>query len=1118
MQFHALCDLYIGKYKEALIKMLLVMKLTTFFLFVTVLQVSANSFSQKIDLNEKNVAIEKVFSLIKQQTGYTFAYTESILKKAKQVTIFVKNGTILEVLDKCFRDQPFTYVIIEKTVVVKPITSFAINSEVLAVQKAIVQNINGRVVTDDGSRLQGASVVLRPGNKTTVTDDQGTFSFRDVAKGNYRLEISYVGYKTIIRQLSVGQNEVNISITLEQLSDDLSDVVVVGFGTQKKVNLTGAVSMVNAKQLEGVPAPNAGILLQGRMPGVAIQQGTGQPGRDGPRILIRGLGTMNNSKPMVLIDGIESTMDDINPLDIETVNVLKDAASAAIYGTRAANGVILITTKRGKSGTPRVSYNTFLGKQNPVSLPEIVSSADHARLENEGNLNAGLPLAYTEEEIRKFEDGSDPYNYPNTNWLDSMLSGTGLLQSHSLSIAGGTEASRYMLSLGYFDQQGLMKQANYNRYNLRFNLDSKVSKWLTVGLNTSFSRREVEEPTMPLFSSGIGQYFRQAIMIPTTYPNKDKDGLYVSSGDGNILAAIEKGGSYLGKSSHAMGSVFGEITIVEGLTLKGLMGVDYTFNDDKTHFKSIEYSGGLYQGPNQVRDYLDRATMITLQSYLTYVKQVGNHGVKVLLGVSREAADYQTTQAYRNTFPNDEINQIDAGAAQSMTNSGNAREVNLGSYFGRINYDYDDRYLLEVTMRRDGSSKFASQYRWGTFPSFSIGWRISGEEFMRNVELVSEMKLRASWGMLGNHNINDYLYQSKIQLGRNYPFGQTMYDGGAQTQAEIVDITWETATSWNIGLDFNLFKRNLLSASIDYYNRYTNDILAPVPVSVAFGLPAPVVNAGAMNNRGVEVQLTHRNSIGNVDYNVSANMAVNNNEVKKYPKPALGTTIRNVGESWDAWYGYEWIGIYQTDEEAEASPHIVGAPVKAGDLIFKDQNGDKVVDAADRIVLGRQIPRLTYGFSAGAAFKNFDFSAFFQGAGQSFNQLGGTMWPLEKGNGGASLKMHFDRTIVENGRVTKLGHYPRTLTGGNQSHNNQMSSFRLFKTDYLRLKNLQIGYNFPSSIKDKLNLQTLRIYLSGTNLLTFTKYPVGFDPELLGTNNYVYPQVSFYTFGLNVNL
>jgi TonB-linked SusC/RagA family outer membrane protein len=620
---------------------------------------------------------------------------------------------------------------------------------------------------------------------------------------------------------------------------------------------------------------------------------------------------------------------------------------------------------------------------------------------------------------------------------------------------------------------------------------------------------------MAFASSGINQFFRQAIMIPSTYRNKDQDGLYVSSGDGNIIAAMEQGGKFLGKSTRATGSIFSEVNIIRGLTLRGVMGIDYTFNDDKTHFKSVSYSGGLFQGPNQVRDNLDRSTIITLQSYLTYIKEMGNHGLKVLIGIQREAAEYTISQLYRNTFPSNEINQIDAGAAQSMTNRGNSREVNIGSYFGRINYDFQNKYLFEATMRRDASSKFASDFRWGTFPSFSMGWRISAEEFMSIVNLVKDLKIRASWGRLGNHNINDYLYLSRIQLGLNYPFGQTMYDGAAQTQAEIADITWETATSWNVGVDATFFENNLLTASIDYYNRYTDNILAPVPVSVAFGLPAPVVNAGAMSNRGIELMLSHRNTLGALEYNVSANMAMNENIVEKYPKPALGQTIRSVGESWDAWYGYEWIGIYQTDEEAKASAHVVGAPVEAGDLIFKDQNGDGIVDATDRIVLGDQIPRLTYGFNFGFAFKNFDFTAFLQGAAGGYNQLGGTMWPLEKGNGGATLKMHFDRTIVEDGRVIKQGHYPRTLTGGNQSHNNQMSSFRLFETDYLRLKNLQIGYNVPATVIGPL--QSIRVYFSGTNLFTLTKYPKGFDPEIIGTNNYVYPQVSFYTLGLNVN-
>lgn len=968
------------------------------------------------------------------------------------------------------------------------------------------KKISGTVLDETGLPVIGANVVQKGTTNGIITDIDGRFSL-DIPEDAV-LEISYIGYLT--QSMPVG-NKFSFQITLREDTQKLDEVVVVGFGTQKKVNLTGAVSAVSGEQLSGLPATNVANMLQGKLPGVSITSETGQPGREGTSIRIRGVGTMNNSDPMVLVDGLECSMNDVNPNDIENISVLKDAAAASIYGTRAANGVILITTKRGKAGKPTLTYNGYVGWQKAVRKPHHLSSSQYAELYNEGRINEGAAPAYTAEDIEKYRNGSDPDNYPNTKWMDLLLQGSGFTHNHNVSLNGGTEDTKYAVSLAYYNQEGLINNASHERYNVRVNLDSKVTKWLTFGINSSLSRREIIAPTNP-FSNDIGQFFRQANRIPNTFVNQYSDGTYGRHIDGNPIAWIEAGGKATSAYSHVVGSAFGEIKIIDGLTLKGVAGIDYNFDDGKTHIKEITYGDGSVQGPNSVEDYLERWTTVTLQGLLNYQKQIGKHSFKGMLGVSRESYKKNLTKAYRRNFPSNELTELDGGSTNGWTNSGSALEANIGSYFGRINYDYAGKYLLEFNLRSDGSSKFAKGHRWGTFPSFSAGWRISEESFMKNLDWLDNLKIRGSWGKLGNHRTDDYQYIAMIALGENYNFNNVVADGAVQTKANNSDITWETTKELDLGFDAG-FKNNLINVSFDYYDRYTDNILAVVPVSLLFGLDAPVSNAGAMRNRGIELSLGHTYKIGNVEYDINGYMAYNKNKVEKYPNPDKGDKIKMEGYAWDSFYGYECIGIFMSDEEA-ANSAVHSVYSKAGDLKFKDQNNDGKIDAEDRVVLGNTIPNITYGFNLNMKYRDFDFLASFQGVADVYRTVDTEMmWGFV--NGQNATERHLDRTIVENGRVTQLGHFPRILI--NQSHNRVMSSFLAMNASYLRLKNLQIGYNLPQSLLKSIHLNRARLYVSGQNLLTFTKFPNDFDPEVKsGSGGYSYPQVAIYSIGLDI--
>lgn len=967
------------------------------------------------------------------------------------------------------------------------------------------RSIKGKIIDKSGIGLPGVSIVVKGTTNGAISDSEGKYALTDVPS-DASLLFSFVGMKS---QEILVADKTTINITMLEDAIGIEEVVAVGYGTQKKVNMTGSVSSVSAKELKGMPANNVASMMQGRMPGVTITQNTGQPGKEGITIRIRGVGTMNNSDPMILVDGLESTMSDVNPADIESISTLKDASAASIYGTRAANGVILITTKRGAEGTPKISYNAYVGTQKAMNLPQHLSSSEYAMLLNEGLKNEGKSPQFSQAEIDALKNG----NAPNTDWLDLLLQGSGFTQNHNLSLTGGTTAAKYMISLAYYNQEGLVKNTSQDRYTVRINFDSKVTGWMKFGINSSLAQRQIIQPTNPFVGIGVDQFFRQANRIPNTIANKNAEGVFIKSHvDGNPIAWIEAGGEGTSIYSHVLGSSFLEVELMKGLSVKGLAGIDYSIDDGRTHVKTITYADGIVQGPNSKEDYLGRDMTTTLQLTINYEKKIQNHLVKVLLGSARESYSQFITKGYRKNFPSDLLTDLDAGSTEGMSANGSSLETRLGSYFGRLNYDYMGKYLFEATVRRDASSKFSPALRNAIFPSFSAGWRLSEESFMKDIAWLNNLKLRGSWGKLGNHKTDSYQYLSTIAAGQGYPFFGTMVDGASQTKANNPNITWETTTELDFGLDAGLFN-GLLTFGMDYYDRLTEDILTKLPVSSVYGLSAPVSNVGAMSNKGIELQLGHTNKIGNFDYSVSAYGAYNKNKVITYPNPSTGDQVYREGDPWGAFFGYECIGKFQTDAEAQSLPNRTGSE-KAGDLRYKDQDLDGKITSKDKIVIGTTIPSVTYGFTIDAKYRQFDLSAFFQGAAdvyRTFNRE--LMWGFIDG-ANAQVK-HLDRTIVENSKIVKEGHFPRVLPN-NYAINSALSTFSVMKSDYLRMKNIQLGYTLPKSII-KNKIERARVYVSGQNLLTFTKFPNDADPEVAsGYASYAYPQVKFYTIGLDV--
>lgn len=977
------------------------------------------------------------------------------------------------------------------------------------------------VITDatNGEPLQGVTVQVDETMIISITDTDGRYSIQ-APSNNSVLVFTFTGYE---KRTEVVNGRSTISLSLSPQARGLEEVVVIAYGTAKKINLTGSVSNISSEQLESRPVTNVTSALQGTMPGVTVTQSNGQPGRDGGTIRIRGIGTLNNSNPMVVVDGVVSSMNTINPEDIASISVLKDAASAAIYGSRAANGVILITTKKGKSGETKLNYNAYLGVQSPTRLPDFVDSWQAATLFNQVQRNEGRPVRYTEEEIEKFRNGSDPDNYPNTDWLDLLYQGRGLQQNHYLSMTGGGEKTNYLFSLGYFGQEGVVEHTGNERFTARLNLSSQIKDRLTVGGNFSYTRGMLHEPVNP-YTGDFSQIFRQANRIGRTVPYKYSNGYYGYIADGNPIAWLDLNSQNKIQSHNINAVVNADLEIVKGLHLKPLLGYRMDISQTQKFVKDIQYydwktgDPTMYQGPNNATSYSDFNNVVTLQALLDYSIDLGKHSLYGLAGYSQEYTRFNWLQAYRKNFLNNELGEISAGPAEGQVATGSANELALQSYFGRVTYNYDERYLFEGNLRYDGSSRFGPGNRWGLYPSLSAGWNISREAFFEPLQhAVNSLKLRGSWGMLGNQNIaGNYPYVTTISGNQNYTFGGSIAPGIAPTRGANALIQWETTEQSNVGLDAG-FLNQRLTFSAEYFVKNTSDILLSIPVGSAFGLSAPVQNAGAVQNRGWEFTAAWQDRAGEFSYEIGANAAFIQNEVTdlKGTGPIInGFRFMEVGFPINSFYGYETLGIFQTQKEVDEHAKQTGGKIGPGDLKYKDQNGDGVINGKDRVYLGTYFPKITYGINASAAYKGFDLTLFFQGAGGVKGFVQGEILGEAGDKVGKPTSILLDAWTPENPNSD----FPRLWSTYTQNNPmNTPSSFWIRDAGYIRLKNLQIGYTLPERMLAKVGVDKARIYYSGQNIFTASQFYDWVDPEApAGERGYSYPQVLVNTIGINL--
>ena len=1001
--------------------------------------------------------------------------------------------------------------------------------------------VSGVVTDEAGEPLIGVSVLVKGTTLGNITDLNGRFSL-DVPEGSI-LEISYIGYKT----QSIKAQREPMNIVLKEDAQKLDEVVVVGFGTQKKVNLTGSVSAVTGDDISKRPVANAAILLQGQIPGLRVNQGLGQPGGEGTSFRIRGQGTFSSagSDPLILINGVPGSMTNLDPSVIESVSVLKDAASAAIYGARAANGVILVTTKQGAVGDKvHISYHGNVGLHTPTKLYDrVTNSVEYMELANLAWKNSGTGKQYTQDQINLYRNNVGDPQYPNFDWQDYMFR-TAVVQTHNLSMAGSTEKTTYNVALNFVDQPGTMRGFKYRKYNATIDLTARITNFIKVGTYANLMYGETEQPRQgqnDAFLSTLSQ-------APTYMPWLPDDGTGIrrwtssaysfESHNKNMPAIIGDNAMKRDNNFDINAQLWLEINLAQGLTWYTKGAARLQSNKSKDWRGSTTYTYDYHTGERSSE--LDKGGLglsvgdgrrfyTNLYSYLKYdLSLVDNaHNFSLMVGYNQESEKYETLNAYRKDFAFD-LPVLNAGGTADWSNSGGEEEWAIQSLFGRFNYDFKERYLFEANMRYDGTSRISDENRWGVFPSFSVAWRATEEEFIKNLNLnwLNNFKLRGSWGQLGNQNIGLYPYQAMISGVDDYPFTKTsdgVIIGYQQTAYANRNIKWETTTITDIGFDLQVFDG--LSVTFDWYKKTTDDILRSSQVSSLLGLSAPTVNNGSVENKGIEVALNYANMVKGgtfrgFRYNAGVYFDRSRNKLTEFGAEEIGSySIKREGLPYDEYYMLECIGVFADQAEINASPKQFNDNTQPGDLKYKDISGpdgkpDGVIDNYDRRTFSGRFPGFEYGINASATWKGFDLSLIGQGVADKKYYT--TDWGVQPFMQGSSPNKDYIKHMWTEENPYGAKHpklYWQDMGGGK---NTRPNSYYLKDASFFRLKNLTLGYTLPRVWTEKANISKVRIYFSGDNLLTLTPYK-GLDPERNGDGrDAIYPQNRIYSFGLNV--
>ncbi|MDO6803510.1 TonB-dependent receptor [Wenyingzhuangia sp. 1_MG-2023] len=1093
-----------------------------FLLFITIGlgSVYANyPYSQeKMDINVRNVTIEDLFKEIQSKSNYVFFYKDDIIDSDVKITLQVKNALLNDILNQSFTKTNLDYIVSDRQVIVKEKQS---KIQAVAVKLQQQVTIKGVVKDDMGMPVPGANVIVKGTTQGVITDFDGNYQIAVKTK-NPVLVFSYVGYKD--KEVVVA-NQTTINVALEQDVSELDAIVMVGYGTVKKSDVTGALSSIDTEEISKTQNTSIAQAIQGRAAGVTVSKSSGTPGAT-PTVRIRGVGTVNNADPLYVVDGVPiNDISTINMEDAKSVEVLKDASATAIYGSRGANGVVLITTKTGKKGKPVISYKTYTGVQKRVDNLDVLNAEQWATIYNEGLANDGKAAdAYL----------ANPSSLESYNWKDAVY-GEAYMQSHQLSVSGGTDKSTYFVSFGYINQDGIIKNTGYKRTNFRVNNTYQIKPKIKLGHNIQYSNSYTSSVPSYGGNSTAKTAFTGYMVDPST-PFYNEDGTYAiakyASQAVNPLGLAEFGQAPRKRESF-FGNLFLEVDILKGLKFKSNFGLQVN-NTKVDNFKPSYNVSPKYNSP--VTTYnLSRGEqrVLILSNTLNYNKTFHKkHSINALLGQEIQDLSSNNVSASRNSIPESVANPtLESGAISSASNGGTISESKLLSFFGRLNYNFDDRYLLTGTYRFDGSSRFGANNKWAQFPSLAFAWNLHKEEFY-DVDVINQLKVRAGWGGTGNQNIPNTATYNTLGVGdTNYLLGtdEATQLGVAPLRPGNPDLKWETTITKNIGVDMALLD-NSITLSAEYFIKNTTDMLMPTPVLLTAGFADnPYTNAGDIENKGMEFTANYKKIINDFSFSVGGNISIIKNKVIRLSgegsliQTGNANGFKNIsrteaGNPLASFYGYEMIGLFQNQDEIDNYASLPNT--KPGDVKYKDLNNDNVIDDSDRTFIGSPFPKFTYGMNLDMSYKQFDFSAFFQGS-QGNKIFNSTDYWLE-GDLGSNLNTNMLNRWTGEGTSNSV---PRATFSG-QSNNTQLSSRYVRDGSYLRLKNIQLGYTVPKKILTKFFVTELRGYVAAQNLLTFTKYD-GLDPEVgidssqnspldMGIDRGRYPSVRTVSVGLDV--
>lgn len=987
-------------------------------------------------------------------------------------------------------------------------------------------SITGKVTDEGGAALPGVTVMLKSSRNAVVTDQQGRYQIQ-VPETADALIFSFVGYES--RTVAIGASRV-LNITLKVAEGSLNEIVVVGYGSQKKATVTGSIAVLKGSEIVKSPLANVANSLQGRLPGVTITNRTGEPGRDDPGIRIRGRSTTGNSSALVIVDGVErSGLGQINPNDIESITVLKDA-SAAIYGARAANGVILVTTKRGDlNSAPEINFSYNQGFTGPTRNPIMADAYTFFKVYNEIEQGEGRPPRYTDSELEKYRVGTEE-GYSNFDWYDFITRKFAPQSRADLSVSGGNNNVTYRLSFGRVAQDGQYKfgTTKVKQYNIRSNVDVRLADNLKVGMDIAarFDKNHYPYRSANEINSHI--YLYQPNWKPywpgTEYltANRDND---------NIINHVSDANGYSDINSTKLQTTLKaqwDLPWVKGLSINGSVSYDPSVSFTKkwrlpTYVYYKDASGNYNKGRSgtgadkpELTDRTDISSLLYMTSRVNYEKKIGRHTLTGMLGYEQQTIKSNYVSAYRSDYASTALAEIFAGSSDKnrQANDGAQTEGARKNYFGRATYDYANKYLAELTMRRDGSPNFRSDKRWGNFPSALVGWRLSEEDFLKRFEFINDLKIRGSYGVMGNDLVDPFQYLQSYSYGNNYVIGNNDVMGLVQTGVPNPSITWEKAKTWNVGIDAGLWNGKL-GITFDYFRTRRSDILTKRSAVVPgyTGLQLPDENIGIVDNRGFELVLSHSNNDHAFKYNFSGNVSFARNKVIfSDEQPAAEPYQRATGRPIGAGLFYNAMGIFKNQADIDAYPHFLNA--RPGDIRYEDVNNDKVIDSKDQIRVNQtNVPEITYGFNANFNYKSFDISFLLQGQANA-KQYFGDYFPVMSYSLGNFLNWRAEgRWTPENSNATM----PRAsydLFNNNTANSTQW----LLDASFLKLRNVELGYTLPKSLVDKVGMKKLRVSVSGSNLLILYDHmkDLGFDPE---TSDYwYYPPQRVLNFGINVTL